>query len=90
LFALMGHPWWGSLSTYFVANLGFDLIWVHMMLNIMWSMQLSTLPSQWFLAPARLYAYQPLLQVAPIPDVSSKEGAVLGARKFHRWHQTHE
>jgi hypothetical protein len=26
LFALMGHPWWGSLSTYFVANLGFDLI----------------------------------------------------------------
>jgi hypothetical protein len=39
-----------------------------------------TLPSQWFLAPARLYAYQPLaLQIAQIPDVSSKEGAVIGA-----------
>jgi hypothetical protein len=36
------------------------------------------LPSQWFLAPARLYAYQPLLQIAQIPDVSSKEGAVIG------------
>jgi hypothetical protein len=26
---------------------------------------------EWFLAPARLYAYQPLLQIAQIPDVSS-------------------
>jgi hypothetical protein len=56
-----------------------------------------TLPSQWFLAPARLYAYQPLLQRAQIPEVSSKEGAVIGAvlstRKLHRGrhqHQTHE
>jgi hypothetical protein len=34
--------------------------------------------------------YQPLLQIAQIPDVSSKEdaviGAVLGTRKFHRGH----
>jgi hypothetical protein len=47
-----------------------------------------TLPSQWFLAPARLYAYQPLLQIVQIPDVLSKEGAVIGAvlgtGKFHR------
>jgi hypothetical protein len=54
-----------------------------------------TLPSQWFLTPARLYAYQPLLQIVQIPDVSSKDGTVIGAvfgtRKFHRghlWHQT--
>jgi hypothetical protein len=33
-----------------------------------------TLPSQWFLAPARLY---PLLETAQIPAVSSKEGAVV-------------
>jgi hypothetical protein len=50
----------------------------------------NTLPSQWFLVPARLYAYQPLLQLAQIPDVSSKEGAVISAvlstRKFHRGH----
>jgi hypothetical protein len=39
----------------------------------------STLPSQWFHVPARLYAYQPLLQIAQIPDVLSKEGAVIGA-----------
>jgi hypothetical protein len=46
-----------------------------------------------FLAPARLYTYQPLLQIAQILDVSSKEGAVLGTRKFyrgHHWHQTDE
>jgi hypothetical protein len=45
---------------------------------------ISTLPSQWFLASAILYAYQPLLQIA------SKEGAVIGAvlgrRKLHRGH----
>jgi hypothetical protein len=33
------------------------------------------------------YAYQPLLQMAQIPDVSSEEGAVigtvLGMQKFH-------
>jgi hypothetical protein len=42
------------------------------------------LPSQWCPAPARLYAYQSLLvlQIAQIPEVSSKEGAVLGTRKF--------
>jgi hypothetical protein len=38
----------------------------------------------------QLDAYQPLLQRAQIPDVSSKEGAVIGAvlgtRKFHRGH----
>jgi hypothetical protein len=49
-----------------------------------------TLPSQWFLTPARLNAYQPLLQIALIPDVSSKEGAVIAAvlstRKFHWGH----
>jgi hypothetical protein len=48
---------------------------------------LPALPSQWFLMPARLYPYQPLLQTVQIPDVSSKEGAVIGAvldtRKFH-------
>jgi hypothetical protein len=35
-------------------------------------------------------AYQSLLQIAQIPDVSLKEGAVIGAvfstRKFHRGH----
>jgi hypothetical protein len=36
-----------------------------------------TLPSQWFLAPARLYAYQPRQQIAQIPVVLSKEGAVI-------------
>jgi hypothetical protein len=43
-----------------------------------------TLPSQWFLMPARLYAYQPLLQIAQILGASSKEDAVIG------WHQIHE
>jgi hypothetical protein len=38
-----------------------------------------TLLLQWFPAPARLYAYQPLLQIVQIPDVSSKDGAVIGA-----------
>jgi hypothetical protein len=55
---------------------------------------MTTLPSQWFPTPAILYAYQPLLQIAQIPDVSSMEGAVIGTvpstRKFHHWHQTHE
>jgi hypothetical protein len=55
---------------------------------------LVTLPSQWFLASTRHYAYQPLLHIAQILDVSSKEGAVIGAVlctwKFHHWHRTHE
>jgi hypothetical protein len=46
-----------------------------------------TLPSQWFLAPAGLYAYQPLHATDSVnSDVSSKEGAVLGTRKFHQGH----
>jgi hypothetical protein len=55
-----------------------------------------TLPSQWFLAPARLLCVSTTATIAQIPDVSSKEGAVIGALlskwKFHRghhWHQTH-
>jgi hypothetical protein len=47
---------------------------------------ITTLPLQWFLTPARLYAYQPLLQIAQIPDVLSKEGAVLG--KLHEQYRS--
>jgi hypothetical protein len=43
-----------------------------------------------FAVVSRAHAYQPLLQIAQIPGVSSKEravvGAVLGTRKFHRGH----
>jgi hypothetical protein len=50
----------------------------------------STLPRSGFSRPHD-YAYQPLLQIAQIPDVSLKEGAVIGAvlgtRKFHRGQQ---
>jgi hypothetical protein len=38
----------------------------------------TTLPSQWFLAPARLRVSTTAM-IAQIPDVSLKEGAVIGA-----------
>jgi hypothetical protein len=46
----------------------------------------TTLPSQWFLASARLRV-STTAAIAQIPGVSSKDGAVIGAvlgtRKFH-------
>jgi hypothetical protein len=51
---------------------------------------LATLPSQWFLAPARLYTYQPLLQIAQIPMFCRKRAllsALYSAREnFYRGH----
>jgi hypothetical protein len=47
-------------------------------------------PSHWFLVPARLRVST--TAIAQIPDISSEEGAVIGAvlstRKFHHGHQT--
>jgi hypothetical protein len=53
----------------------------------------STLLSQWFLTPARLRISTTATDRANL-DVSSKEGAVIGAvlsaRKFHRSHHRHQ
>jgi hypothetical protein len=40
-----------------------------------------TLPSQWFIAPARLYAYQPLLLTAQKEGSQSKKRALYSARE---------
>jgi hypothetical protein len=92
---LFSHQGWDTVIAQEMLRL------LHTDMTIHWKLLRSTfwctLPSQWFLAPARLYAISTTATDGANSEVSSKEdaviGAVLGTRKFHRghhWHQTHE
>jgi hypothetical protein len=52
--------------------------WLEDHMNVSWGSVMLTLPSQWFLTPARLCVSTTATDSAN-SDVSSKEGAVIGA-----------